>query len=1034
MVGAADPAGQAAAAEEREPEEREPEEREPEEREPEGRPIPAHWGLRPPRPAPEARPPARRTVRRSDKLVQALSVPSFTLYNARSLWAKQLSLAEDMDMRNTDVAILTEVWEKAESKKHQAAIEGLLEKSGIKYVSTPRPGARRGGGTAIACRERDFYMVKLHICVPAPLEACFALLRPKAPTGKVDKFLCVSFYAPPRSRYNAKLAEFLVVTIGLLRTEHPGCRVILGGDRNDMKLDALMSLDPTLRQIVRGTTNKNRDKTLDVLITDMADLLQEPTILPPLKVDEGRQGTDSDHCGVECRPRTTLAPRGGQQREKVTVRRFPESGLATFGVALLQEQWAGMGALSSVSEMVGSFETRSEELVGIYFPKKVISVGAGDLPYFTEELRLLKRQRQRAYAAQGRRGQRYIQLREKFDARKKTESIKYREKLMAEVREGKRGSAYGAIRKLGSRPGEEGRSVFTLPAYVEAGLTPLQAANRLAGHFSQISQTVEPIKETEFHPALRQALEQGRASKTKPTLSQHQVYIKMRRANKPGSSVPGDVPRVIIKEFPYEYAEPATKIFNQMIQSSQWPEQWREEHITVIPKSKTAPPSSEDDLRNIAKTAWMSKLAESILADFLLPAVKKYIDPGQCGGFKGTSISHYLVRLLDFVHKTLDMKTPHAAILTTEDLSKAYNRGSHQLVIEDLHSMHVSGWLLALCCSYLTGRSMLLKYQGATSTPRPLPGGFGQGTWLGGFFFLIKFNGALLRPPVPRPMSGNKSIQVKYIDDASQISAINLKASLVKDPVDRPRPFNYHERTQTVLKAGENIVQEQLDRFSQFTEANGFVINSGKCYVMLFSRSTKYDFPPEFSVGGPGLLEEVKCIRILGIQVQSDLRWTAQVQQMVARATKTTWALRRMKELGVDQSTLVAFWKAEGRVHLEMCCPVWHSSITTAQARALDRAQRVAMAAITGTWAPSHSQQLSDLGLEELSARREQLCVRFARRTATKSRHTDLFTPAAGPRFPRGPQPGTRYQEVETRTATYSNSALPYLTRLLNGS
>ncbi len=126
------------------------------------------------------------------------------------------------------------------------------------------------------------------------------------------------------------------------------------------------------------------------------------------------------------------------------------------------------------------------------------------------------------------------------------------------------------------------------------------------------------------------------------------------------------------------------------------------------------------------------------------------------------------------------------------------------------------------------------------------------------------------------------------------------------------------------------------------------------------------------------------------------------------------------------------FWKAEGRVHLEMCCPVWHSSITESQSRALARVQRVAMAAITGTWAASHTQQLQDLGLEELAARRRRLCLRFARRTATNSRHTDLFTPAAGPRLPRGPQPRTRYQEVPTRTATYHRSALPSLTRLLN--
>ena len=90
------------------------------------------------------------------------------------------------------------------------------------------------------------------------------------------------------------------------------------------------------------------------------------------------------------------------------------------------------------------------------------------------------------------------------------------------------------------------------------------------------------------------------------------------------------------------------------------------------------------------KTQWLSKLLENILGDYILPAVDKYIDRGQCGGLKQSSISRYLVKLLDFVHQVLDKPTHHAAVLSGEDLSKAFNLGSHQLVIEDLYAMHGS--------------------------------------------------------------------------------------------------------------------------------------------------------------------------------------------------------------------------------------------------------------------------------------------------------------------------------------------------------
>ena len=137
-----------------------------------------------------------------------------------------------------------------------------------------------------------------------------------------------------------------------------------------------------------------------------------------------------------------------------------------------------------------------------------------------------------------------------------------------------------------------------------------------------------------------------------------------------------------------------------------------------------------------------------------------------------------------------------------------------------------------------------------------------------------------------------------------------------------------------------------------------------------------------------------------------------------------------MRALGINKETLVHYWKTEGRVQLEASCPVWHSSISEAQSRSLSRAQRVAMAAITGRWAESHTEQLVDLGLEHLHLRREQICRTFAHRTATNSRHMDMFIPSHS--VPRQGKQLWKYREVKARTSAYFNSAIPYLTRLLN--
>ena len=146
---------------------------------------------------------------------------------------------------------------------------------------------------------------------------------------------------------------------------------------------------------------------------------------------------------------------------------------------------------------------------------------------------------------------------------------------------------------------------------------------------------------------------------------------------------------------------------------------------------------------------------------------------------------------------------------------------------------------------------------------------------------------------------------------------------------------------------------------------------------------------------------------ILGVIVQSDLKWLSQCQEMLRWSTSTIWAIRRMKALGVSKAKLVELWNSEGRVQLEYTCPVWRSSLTMAQSSLLDRAQRVGMAAITGSWEPSHTKQLLGLGLDRLRPRMTHICKRFAERTARDSHHTDMST--AVQKNTRGGVQGSQY-------------------------
>ena len=101
------------------------------------------------------------------------------------------------------------------------------------------------------------------------------------------------------------------------------------------------------------------------------------------------------------------------------------------------------------------------------------------------------------------------------------------------------------------------------------------------------------------------------------------------KAKKPNGIVPGDLPKKLVQRCSSVLAEPVKHIFNKITSSAIFPSQWKIEHQNAIPK--IYPPGDENDLRNLAKTPFFSKVYESFVGGWLLPIIKPYMDPGQCG-------------------------------------------------------------------------------------------------------------------------------------------------------------------------------------------------------------------------------------------------------------------------------------------------------------------------------------------------------------------------------------------------------------------
>ena len=465
-----------------------------------------------------------------------------------------------------------------------------------------------------------------------------------------------------------------------------------------------------------------------------------------------------------------------------------------------------------------------------------------------------------------------------------------------------------------------------------------------------------------------------------------------------------------------------------------------------IPLPKVHPPSSEDELRNLAKTAFFSKVFESFLSEWLLPIVQPYLDPCQYG-LKGASINHYLLKLLKFIHEYLDLKNPHAVVIAMVDLSKAFNRISHQMVIEDLYDMHVPPWLLLILISYLTDRSMILTYKGEASSPRSLPGSSPQGAFLGIFFFIVKYNGASLRPKIPRITFNTtcqssfkrckkrpncekhpKDMHAVFIDDLSEAEAIEMKKQLIADPNRRPYPLNYHERSQQILPPG-SILQENLNKIEIFTLNNQMQINPQKSKVMIFNKSHKYDFPPEFHFQDGNILECLEETKLLGILLSSSLKWDSNTNAICKKAMTKIWLLRRLKLFKLEPEIILDYYIKEIRPLVEQGVPIWNSGLTKTQIRKIESVQKVAFKIILGENYLSYDVACTLLNTLPLEYRRQDLATNFAIKLFKSPRCLEFFEPVQN-RNTRNEH--FLVKEIRTNTTRCYNAPHSYLARLVN--
>ena len=207
----------------------------------------------------------------------------------------------------------------------------------------------------------------------------------------------------------------------------------------------------------------------------------------------------------------------------------------------------------------------------------------------------------------------------------------------------------------------------------------------------------------------------------------------------------------------------------------------------------------------------------------------------------------------------------------------------------------------------------------------------------------------------------------------------------------------------------------------------------GKQKAILFNNARNYDFTPRLSLQGDEELDLVEQVRLLGVEVSSDLSWRANTSSICQKAYSRMWMLRRLKPLGASDEELLDVYEKQIRCIAEFAAPAWTSGLNKDMINQIERIQKCAFAIILDERYTSYEKALKVLSKPSLSSRRMDINLSFAKKCQKNERYEHWFitnTPSEIRNKTRSEN--TKLLPVQARTGSFLKSPIAYLTQLLN--